>query len=248
MVSGSTTICNGGSATIQAALTGTGPWNVGWSDGINQNGVAASPATRSVSPSATTTYTVTSLTDANCTAQAGDRTGSAVVTVKAATTITQQPANTMIAVGGTTDLSIAGAGDGTLTYQWQQNLTNLNNGGHFSGCATATLTISGVNTNDAADYRCVVTGGCGSAASSNATVTCVAPPPPLYFESVGMLPQNQVRLVLSGTPGSSVTVRRSSDLVSWVSLTNLVNTSGTVQFTDTSASNAVQRFYRATSP
>jgi hypothetical protein len=31
-------------------------------------------------------------------------------------------------------------------------------------------------------------------------------------------------------------------------LTNLVNTNGTLQFIDTSASNAVQRFYRATSP
>ena len=36
-----------------------------------------SPATRSVSPTTSTTYSVTSLSDANCTAQAGDRTGSA---------------------------------------------------------------------------------------------------------------------------------------------------------------------------
>jgi hypothetical protein len=83
VASGSATICNGGSMSISAALTGTGPWNVTWSDTVTQSGVASSPATRSVSPSTTTTYTVTALTDANCTAQTGDRTGSAVVTVNA---------------------------------------------------------------------------------------------------------------------------------------------------------------------
>ncbi|MEI6785473.1 MAG: hypothetical protein WCQ21_31660, partial [Verrucomicrobiota bacterium] len=83
VVSGGGTICHGGSVVISAALTGTGPWNVSWSDGTNQTGIVSSPAERTLSPSATRTYTVTNLTDANCTAQAGDRTGSAVVTVHA---------------------------------------------------------------------------------------------------------------------------------------------------------------------
>ena len=70
------------------------------------------------------------------------------------------------AFGGTTNFSVAATGDGTLTYQWQKNQTNLNNGGHYSGCTTATLTISGADTNDAANYGCVVTGGCGAATSA----------------------------------------------------------------------------------
>ena len=41
---------------------------------------------------------------------------------------------------------------------------------------------------------------------------------------------------------------QSSDLVNWTVLTNLVPTNGTVRYTDTSASNAVRRFYKATSP
>src|SRR5262249_55968156 len=81
IVSGGATICSGGSATIQAALTGTGPWNLTWSDGFTQNNVASSPATRLVGPASTTTYTVTALNDANCTAQAGDLTGNATVVV-----------------------------------------------------------------------------------------------------------------------------------------------------------------------
>src|SRR5204863_2473970 len=81
--SGSATICNGSSTTIQATLTGTGPWNVTWSDGTVQTGVTSSPATRNVRPLSTTTYSVTALSDANCSAQAGDLTGSASVTVNA---------------------------------------------------------------------------------------------------------------------------------------------------------------------
>ncbi len=76
-VSGSAVICLGGSTVISAALEGTGPWSVSWSDGLAQS-VGASPATRTVSPTETRTYTVTSVTDAHCT---GAGTGEAVVTV-----------------------------------------------------------------------------------------------------------------------------------------------------------------------
>jgi hypothetical protein len=54
--------------------------------------------------------------------------------------------------------------------------------------------------------------------------------------------------VVTGTIGQPVTIQRSSNLVTWLSLTNLFNTNGTLQFTDAPASNGVQRFYRATSP
>jgi hypothetical protein len=53
---------------------------VTWSDGVVQSGVTVSPATRSVSPSFTTNYTVTALSDATgCTA--GTLNGNASVTV-----------------------------------------------------------------------------------------------------------------------------------------------------------------------
>jgi len=55
-------------------------------------------------------------------------------------------------------------------------------------------------------------------------------------------------LVLSGEPGQSVTIQRSSNLVNWFLVTNLVNTDGMLQYTDRPTSNAKRRFYRATSP
>ena len=55
-VSGSTTVNAGSSATLYVDLTGTGPWNVTWSDSFVQNNVGSSPTTRSVTPASTTTY------------------------------------------------------------------------------------------------------------------------------------------------------------------------------------------------
>jgi hypothetical protein len=116
---------------------------------------------------------------------------------------------------------------------------------NFSGTVVATSTgmtlwldgqtLPGATANKAACFDAV-------------TVTCLAAPPPLRFESAGMVAPNQVRLVISGEPGRNVTVQRSSNLVSWVVLTNLVNSNGILEFSDPTAGAAAQRFYRANSP
>jgi hypothetical protein len=78
IVSGDKLICPESGVSIQAALTGTPPWTLVWSDGFTQSGVAASPATRSVSPNADTTYSITSVSDAYC---AGVSSGAAAITL-----------------------------------------------------------------------------------------------------------------------------------------------------------------------
>ena len=83
-VSGSASICPGGSAFVSVALAGAQPWNLTYSDGTNSTnviGIASTPYLFSVSPTSSKTYTVTALTDANCTALPGGLTGSAVITV-----------------------------------------------------------------------------------------------------------------------------------------------------------------------
>jgi hypothetical protein len=114
----------------------------------------------------------------------------------------------------------------------------------FSGTVVAT----GTNMTIWLDGQTSGTGKFKAECFDVVTVTCMVAPPPLRFESTAVVDQGQVRLVLSGEPGKSVTVHRSSDLVNWLVLTNLLNTNGIVQFTDTSASNGLQRFYHATSP
>ncbi|MBL7779110.1 MAG: fibronectin type III domain-containing protein [Chitinophagales bacterium] len=80
VISGTATICTGASATLSIAVTGTGPWSGTLSNGATFSG-NTSPINVSVTPGSTTTYTIATLSDANCNAGAGDLSGSAVVTV-----------------------------------------------------------------------------------------------------------------------------------------------------------------------
>src|SRR5438046_3614421 len=66
-ISGTTTICNGQTATLTLTVTGSGTIGGTLSDGSSFSGTAPT-ITKLVSPSANTTYTIATLTDANCTA------------------------------------------------------------------------------------------------------------------------------------------------------------------------------------
>jgi hypothetical protein len=118
-VSGTRSLCKGSSATIQAALTGTGPWSLTWSDGFSQTGVTSSPATRTVSPNSTTTYTVTSFSDANC---AGTPSGSAVITVQQVPTATVS-GNATICPGSSTVIQAALTGTAPWSLVWSDGFT-----------------------------------------------------------------------------------------------------------------------------
>ena len=105
-ISGTTTICNGQSTDLSITFTGTAPFVYSIN---NSTAVTASsnPEIVSVSPSANTTYTVTSLTDANCAAQAGDMTGSAVITVNYAPSISVQPVDQTVTYGASASFSVS---------------------------------------------------------------------------------------------------------------------------------------------
>lgn len=88
---GNATICPGASTNLSVALTGAAPWNLSYSDGAdvyNVEGILSSPYTFSVSPILTTTYKITSLTDANCKAQVADLATTILITVVPKVSIT----------------------------------------------------------------------------------------------------------------------------------------------------------------
>lgn len=60
-------ICRGDDATLVINLTGTGPWSIDLFDGINTttyNNIISGPLVLTLNPQVTTSYTVTSVTDA----------------------------------------------------------------------------------------------------------------------------------------------------------------------------------------
>jgi hypothetical protein len=134
-VSGGGTICPGASATITATLTGTAPFSVIWSDNVTQTINSGTTATRTVSPAATTTYTVTSVTDAKSCPRPG--TGSATVTRNAAASITTQPSNVTTTRNTNVTLSVAAAGTAPISYQWFNG-----NGTAISGATSSSYTTS----------------------------------------------------------------------------------------------------------
>ncbi len=72
----------------------------------------------------------------------------------------------------------------------------------------------------------------------------LAPSPP-FLAALVPLPDKTVRLTVTAASNFVFRIEGSSDHAHWVTLTNLVNTSGAVQFVDSGASNAPHRFYRA---
>ncbi|WP_309640135.1 fibronectin type III domain-containing protein [Flavobacterium sp.] len=81
-ISGSGSVCSGSATTVSIALTGTSPWTFTYTDGVTPVtvvGNTVNPYVFSVTPAVPSTYTVTALSDATCTALAGNRYGVATV-------------------------------------------------------------------------------------------------------------------------------------------------------------------------
>ncbi|HSY49453.1 MAG TPA: hypothetical protein VLC46_11620 [Thermoanaerobaculia bacterium] len=162
-VSGGGAICPGASSTITATLTGTAPWSVTWSDNVTQPIASGTTATRSVSPSVTTHYTVTSITDASSCATAGS--GSATVTVNAPASITTQPLNTSTTQHTNVTLTVVAAGTSPISYQWfKGNGTSI--GGATSSSYTTSFGGKGTNT-----FYVEVWNACNAAHVKSTTVT-----------------------------------------------------------------------------
>jgi len=106
---------------------------------------------------------------------------SATSAVAVATVLSQpvvivlQPTNITAVANNTATFIVAAIGLTDLSYQWYFNNTALSNGGRISGAYSPTLNILNTTTNDSGSYQVIVTNNFGSATSSLAALTVLAP-------------------------------------------------------------------------
>ncbi len=203
-VSGSTSVCSGSSATLRADLVGSGPWTLTWSDGTVQSGVATTPATRSVSPTVATTYTLTSVSSTGCN-QSGA--GSAVISIAAPLS------NVAVAVAGSTTIgspclggtaTVTDTGGGTAGHQWGYRTVSGGAITDITGQTGSSYVLNCASFPAAGNYFLVerTTPGCGSTLISNETPVTVTSPPPVTVTLISIAAQDG--WVLESTETSNV--------------------------------------------
>ena len=152
--------------------------------------------------------------------------GSTLLTVVVAPTITAQPVNTTASPGGTTTLSVTGAGGG-LAYQWRLNGTNI------VGATNSSLTLSNITASQAGVYTVLVSNAAGTITSSAATLSLL-----------GI--KQYAGLTITGQAGGNYLIEYMNTInSSWATLTNITIPVSPYLFIDTDSPNHPSRFYRA---
>ncbi|MDQ6631524.1 MAG: immunoglobulin domain-containing protein, partial [Verrucomicrobiota bacterium] len=151
--------------------------------------------------------------------------------------ITTQPFNQTARVGTNVTFSVTTTGSVPLSYQWRFNNNNI------SAATNNTYTRLNVQTNDTGAYSVMITNSIGGVISSNAVLT-VTLPGPTQFQSIIHLLDGRMDLIFSGDLGVSYWIDRTTNLVDWEPLTNMININGLIEFIDTSATNSDKGFYR----
>ncbi|MFT6865638.1 MAG: VCBS repeat-containing protein, partial [Cyclobacteriaceae bacterium] len=165
-ISGATSICEGATANLAVAISGgTGPYTVVLNTGLTLTGYASGAAIP-VTPSITTAYTISSVTDSNGCLGTGN---AATATV----TVTPIPEINLVGVSspstfggsdGSISLSFTDVPDGTYNLSYATG--SFNNVNIESGAVTISGLVAG-------DYNNIAlsVGGCVTASNVDATIT-----------------------------------------------------------------------------
>jgi uncharacterized repeat protein (TIGR03803 family) len=85
--------------------------------------------------------------------------------------ILTQPLSQTVPPGASAVFTVTAAGNPPLSYQWQEDATNLVDGGNFSGSTNATLTVNNVSSAEVGTYSVIVSNALTSVSSSGAVLS-----------------------------------------------------------------------------
>ena len=162
----SKSVCPGNNTSFSVSVSGTNPTYQWKHNNVDIPG-AINPTLILSGVDATDDGTYRCVITGSCNTVSTDL---VTLTVYEPAAISLQPDDFSTCEGTTADFNIIATGS-NLTYQWQQNGTDLVNGGDISGANSANLSISNLALTDAGAYACIVTGNCGSVTSATAILT-----------------------------------------------------------------------------
>jgi uncharacterized repeat protein (TIGR03803 family) len=166
-----------GPVPVNWALANTNPWlNVSPMSGTVASNLAAGTVTFSLNSAASNlpagSYTATVwFTNVNDGFAQSRQFTLDVITLPQ---ITMQPSNQTVPPGALATFTVGTASNALLFYQWQENGTNLTDGGNVSGSTTSTLALGNVSSADAGTYGVVVSNSLGTNTSTGAVLTVLS--------------------------------------------------------------------------
>ncbi len=171
-ITGNNTVCNGTSSDLTLNFIGTAPYTYSYSNGSNTFGpitTSNNPETISVTPGVTTTYTMATVSDANC---PGSVSGSAEITVNQLPTASISGTSS-ICDGTSTDLSVLFTGTGPYTYSYNDGGTVY---GPFTTNQNPVLINVGPNVTTSYGLTTINDSNCPGSVSGVANITVIPLP------------------------------------------------------------------------
>jgi gliding motility-associated-like protein len=205
-ISGTTSICSGGTATITFNGTPNATVTYTINSGANQTITLNSSGTATVvSPTLTanSTYTLVSVTASGTLACSQNLTGSAIISVGGLPTATIS-GTTAICSGSTATISFNGTPNATVTY-------TINSGSNqtiiLNGSGTASLTTPALTANSVYTLVSVSNGtvACSQSLTGSATVTVTALPTAAVSGTTTICSGSTATITFTGTPNATVT-------------------------------------------
>lgn len=151
-------------------------------------------------------------------------------TSASAPTITNQPQDRVVSIGGSATFTVGASGTPPLSFQWQWNGTDLAN------ATNSSYVIADAQLADAGTYGVRVSNAAGNVLSQSATLSLLDL-------------RTYAGLTLAGPVGKTYQVERATVLsgqTNWIVLTNLTLEASPYRFVDWSSAGSPNRFYRAT--